>query len=59
MNYKEQINAKKTEYNTIIAERNNSTSREEYNYHQARADRAIQQLTDLQNEALTAAIANI
>ncbi|WKS56812.1 hypothetical protein [Corynebacterium accolens] len=57
MNYKQEIANKKNEYNTIIAERNNATSREEYNYHQARADRAARQIAELQNEAMNAAIA--
>lgn len=57
MNYKQEITNKKDEYSTIITERNNVTSREEYNYHQARADRAARQIAELQNEAMNAAIA--
>ena len=57
MNYKQEIANKKNEYNAIIAERNNAANREEYNYHQARADRAARQIAELQNEAMTAAIA--
>lgn len=60
MNYKQEITNKKNEYNTIITERDNATSREEYNYHQARADRAARaarQIAELQNEAMNAAIA--
>ncbi|MDK4269252.1 hypothetical protein [Corynebacterium accolens] len=57
MNYKQEITNKKDEYNTIITERNNSTSREEYNHHQTRADRAARQISELQNEAMNAAIA--
>lgn len=57
MNYKQEIAAKKNEFHSIIAERDNATSLEEYNYHQGRADRAARQLAELQNEALTAALA--
>lgn len=57
MNYKQEITNKKNEYNTIITERNNATIHEEYNYHQARADRAARQIAELQNEAMNAAIA--
>ncbi|MDK8593449.1 hypothetical protein [Corynebacterium accolens] len=57
MNYKQEITNKKDEYSTIITERNNATSREAYNYHQARADRAARQIAELQNEAMNAAIA--
>lgn len=57
MNYKQEITNKKNEYKTIITERNNATSHEEYNYHQARADRAARQIAELQNEAMKATIA--
>lgn len=57
MNYKQEITNKKDEYNTIITERNNAASREEYNYHQVRADRSARQIAELQNEAMNAAIA--